>query len=288
MTDPAISEPSGAVGAFRFIAVFGVVAGLVLGVTAWTFLADLDDNLDQSLAIGESASGSVIETIDVAERLIDSLDAGLQTVGATLGAVEATLGDTAGVASSTASLSATLPESFADVDAALATVESLSRTIDGALSGLSSVPFGPDYDPDVPLPDAVGNLRAAFAPIGSDLEAISLELQTFADGSDDVRSQVDSVRADVAATRTALRESAGLLDDYRATATDAGLLAASSRDDMGRAFTLARLGVLLLAAFVIVAQYVPWYLAGHADRSSVWTGGPTGTDSQRFERGDGE
>jgi hypothetical protein len=251
----------GTVRALRVIAAGGVVVGILLGVVAWIFLSDLDDNLDRSLAIGESASGSVIETIDVAERLIESLDAGLQTVGATLGAVESALGDTAGVASTTASLSASLPENFDDIDVALATVESLSGAIDTALSGLSRVPFGPDYDPDIPLPEAVGNLRDAFAPIGDDLTAISVELQTFADGSADVRARVDAVRADLAETRSALAESADLLDAYRATATEAGLLAASSRDDMGRAFALARFAGLLVAAFVVVAQFVPWTLA---------------------------
>ena len=71
---PATTADGRAASAFRAIAVFGVIAGLVLGTTAWIFLSDLDDNLDQSLAIGESASGSVIETIDVAEQLIEALE----------------------------------------------------------------------------------------------------------------------------------------------------------------------------------------------------------------------
>lgn len=263
----------------RAIAVFGVVVGVVLGATAWIFLADLDRNLDQSLAIGESASGSVIETIDVAERLIDSLDQGLDTVGATLAAVESTLDDTSGVAASTASLSATLPESFDDIDAALSTVESLSGAIDAALSGLSRVPFGPDYDPAVPLPEAVGNLRDAFAPIGDDLRAISTELQSFADGSDEVGTQIETVRSDLAETRSALAASSGLLDDYRATAQEAGLLASTSRDDTARGFALARLGLLLLAAFVIVSQYIPWWLAGTWEARVVSTVDRSGIDS---------
>lgn len=263
---------------FRAIAVFGVVVGLVLGVTAWIFLRDLDENLDQSLAIGEAASGSVLETIDVAEQLIASLDQGLVTVGATLGAVESSLDDTAGIAGTTASLTATLPESFDDIDAALATVESLSGAIDAALGGLSRVPFGPDYDPDVPLPEAVSSLRAAFEPIGADLRSISTELETFVSGSDDVGTQIAAVRLDLAETRDALAASSGLLDEYRVTAQEAGLLAASSRDDTTRGFTLARIGLVLLALFVIVAQFIPWRLADSADRRAVSTPEQSGSD----------
>ena len=271
---------------FRAIAVFGVVTALVLGVTGWLFLTDLDENLDQSLQIGETASVSVIETIDVAEQLIESLDAGLVTVGATLGAVESTLGDTAGVASTTASLSATLPQSFDDIDVALSTVETLSGAIDSALSGLSNVPFGPDYDPAVPLPVAIRNLRAAFDPIGDDLTRLTTELQNFADGSGDVGGRVDSVRGDLAETRAALANSSALLDDYRRTATDAGLLAASSRGDMSRAFALARFAVLMLALFVVVAQFVPWWLAGRLSSGQVSLGAAQGTDGSRHETAD--
>lgn len=271
---------------FRGIAVFGVVAGLVLGVTGWLFLTDLDENLDQSLQIGEAASVSVIETIDVAEQLIESLDAGLETVGATLGAVESALGDTAGVASTTASLSSSLPESFEDIDVALSTVQSLSGAIDTALSGLSSVPFGPDYDPEVPLPVAISNLRAAFDPIGDDLTRLTSELQTFADGSDDIGGRVDAVRADLAETRAALANSADLLDDYRRTATDAGLLAVSSRGDMSRAFALARLATLLLALFVVVAQFVPWWLAARLPVVQVSGSPDRGTGDPRHETAD--
>lgn len=286
---------------FRAIAVFGMVTGLLLGVTGWLFLADLDENLDQSLQIGESASASVLETIDVAETLIESLDAGLETVGATLGAVESSLGDTAGVASTTASLSATLPQSFDDIDVALSTVESLSGAIDAALTGLSSVPFGPDYDPEVPLPVAIGNLREAFDPIGDDLTRLTTELQTFAEGSDDVGARVEAVRADLADTRVALADSKALLDDYRSTAREAGRLATSSRDDMSRAFTLARLAVLVLALFVIVAQFVPWWLAGRLSDRQVSTpplggtgesdsngGGRTRHDRETFDPDDEE
>jgi hypothetical protein len=270
----------------RAIAVFGVVTGLVIGVTGWLFLTDLDENLDQSLQIGETASVSVIETIDVAEQLIESLDAGLGTVGATLGAIESALGDTAGIASTTASLSATLPQSFDDIDVALSTVQSLSGTIDSALNGLSSVPFGPDYDPEVPLPVAIANLRDAFDPIGDDLTRLTTELQTFAEGSDDIGGRVDAVRDDLAATRRALADSSDLLDDYRRTATDAGLLAASSRGDMSRAFALARLAALMLALFVVVAQFVPWWLAGFVSPDQVSPSPGRGTGTSRRKTAD--
>ncbi len=247
--------------ALRGIAVAGVVVAVVFGVVGWVFLGQLDRNLDQSLAIGESASGTLIETIDVAEQLITALDDGLVSLAATLETVESSLSDTSGVAIATADLAGSLPGSFDEVDAALATVESLGSAIDGALRAASRIPLGPDYDPEVAFPEAVGDLRAAFAPIGDDLDAIAVELEAFATSSGEVGEQVLEVRSDLDVTRGALAQTAGLLDDYRATADEAGQLATSSRNDMARGFLLARLAIVTFAAFLIVSQFVPWWLS---------------------------
>lgn len=252
----------------RSLAVAGVVVGLAFGAAGWYFLGQLDRNLDQSLEIGESASGTLIETIDVAEQLVVALDDGLGTLATTLETVQASLFDTTGVARSTADLAAALPESFDDVDVALRTVESLSGAIDGALRAASRIPLGPDYDPDVSFPEAVGNLRSAFSPIGDDLDAIALELDTFATSSGDVGSQVDAVRVDLVETRRALANTSELLDEYRETAREAGQLARDSRDDMARGFLLARLAVVLLGLFLIVSQFVPWWLADRVATAS--------------------
>lgn len=248
----------------RGLAIAGVVVGLALGVIGWIFLGELDRTLDESLAIGESASVTLIETIEVADQLVVSLDDGLNTLSTTLATVQTSLEETTGVARTTADLAGSLPASFDDVDVALATVESLGATIDSALRSASRIPLGPDYDPAVSFPDAVGNLRDAFEPIGADLDAIATELDDFADGSVDLGGQVDAVRADLADTRQALARTEGLLDEYRSTAVDAGELATASRNDMGRNFLLARLVLATLSAFVVASQFVPWWLAGTA------------------------
>jgi methyl-accepting chemotaxis protein len=255
---PRNDDRAGAI--MRAIAVTGILVSVVVGVVAWQFLGDLDRDLDQSLAIGEDAAATLTQTIDVADDVITSLDEGLGTLGVTLDTIDTTLTDTSDVASATASLAGSLPSSFADIDSALSTVESLSGTIDAALRGASRLPLGPDYDPEVPLPVAVGNLRAAFTPIGDDLAAIAEELASFADGSDELRGQLTAVQSDLERTRVALATSAGLLDAYRDTAERAGALASASRQDLERSFGWARIAAALVAILIAVSQYVPWWL----------------------------
>lgn len=253
----------------RVIAVVGVVLGIAVTFVGWRFLGDLERNLDQSLAIGEDGAATLSETIDVADDVVASLDEGLTTLGVTLETVESTLSDSAGVAQVTADLAAALPRSFEDVDAALGTVESLSSAIDTALRGASRIPLGPDYDPAIPLPEAVGNLRTAFEPIGADLRSISDELAAFADGSGNLRTRIDAVQADLERTRTALIDSRRLLDEYRSTADRAGELAAASREDFAQSLGWSRIAMVLLGIFIAVAQFIPWWLGGKLRRNGA-------------------
>ena len=245
----------------RSIAVAGVLVAIIGTIVIWVFLSDLEDTTDRSLLIGEQAALTLEDTIDVAEQVLDAVDDGLLTVQSTLSTLDEVLQTTAGVAEATGSLSSTLPESFDNIDAALATVERLGETVDSTQSALSGLPFGPDYDPDVPFPDAVADLRSALDPIAQDLTSISTELQNFASGSGDLTSQIDSLQSDVRRTRAALSGTDDLLAEYREATTEAGLLAAETRDQLSGSMTRMRIVLIALAALLALSQYVPWTLA---------------------------
>jgi ABC-type transporter Mla subunit MlaD len=245
----------------RSIAIAGVLVAIIGTVVIWLFLGDLEDTTDRSLLIGEQATVTLNETIDVAEQVLSAVDDGLSTVQATLGTIDDVLQSTAGLADATGSLSATLPATFENIDAALATVQNLGETVDSTLSALSSLPFGPDYSPDVPFPDAIGNLRAALDPISQQLTTISTELQNFAAGSGDLNAEIDSLVADVERTRDALAGTDDLLAEYRQTTTEAGRLAAETRDNLSGSVLRMRIVLIALAFLLAVSQFVPWTMA---------------------------
>jgi methyl-accepting chemotaxis protein len=245
----------------RSIAVAGVLVAIIGTVVIWVFLSDLEDTTDRSLLIGEQAAVTLEDTIDVAEQVLNAVDDGLTTVQATLSTVDDLLQSTAGLAEATGSLSATLPASFDNIDAALATVQRLGETVDSTLSALSSLPFGPDYDPDVPFPDAVADLRQALAPIADDLTTISSELQNFADGSGDLSAEIDSLSTDLDRTRDALSGTDDLLAQYRQATIEAGQLATDTRDQLSGSMTRMRIVLVALGLLLVLSQFVPWTLA---------------------------
>jgi hypothetical protein len=245
----------------RSIAVAGVIVSIVGTIVIWIFLSDLETTTDRSLLIGEQATVTLQETIDIADQVLAAVDDGLVTVESTLRTVDDVLQSTAGIAEATGSLSSTLPASFENIDAALATVERLGQTVDSALSTLADLPFGPNYNPDVPFPEAVANLREALAPIGDDLAQVSEELQGFGEGSSQLTADIDALVTDVEHTRDALSGTDALLEQYREAAEDAGRLAAQTRNDLPSSVNRMRFVTVALALLLIASQFVPWTLA---------------------------
>ena len=259
----------------RWLAVGGVVVAVFLTVVTWNFLGDLERNVDQSLRIGEDAAATLSETIDLAAAVIDAVDSGIVTVDEALGAVGIGLADAADVATATSDLSVSVADSFDDVDVALGKIETLATTIDRTLRALSSIPLGPDYDPEVSYPDAIAELRAAFEPIDAEMRTLATELDDFASSSVGVGSNLDALQSDLDDARAALADSDRLLDEYRIAADEAGALAAQSRNDLESSMWWARCSAILLGAWIVAAQYVPWWLSRQArGKPRALHGGP--------------
>jgi uncharacterized protein YoxC len=253
----------------QLLAVFGVIVAIVGGMVGWRFLGDLGRNADRSLRIGEDAATALRRTIDVADRTVVALGDGLVTVTMTLQTVDGTIDDVGRLAGATASLTETLPATLDDVDGALATVETLAGTVDGALGAVSALPFGPDYEPDVPFPDAIAGVRTALDPLADDLGELSAELTDVAERPAELHDRVDALVADIDASRRALDDAALLLDDYAATAEQARDLAITSRDDLDRSLSWMRVVLVLLGLLLAAAQLVPWWLGSRLVEASA-------------------
>jgi hypothetical protein len=98
-------------------------------------------------------------------------------------------------------------------------------------------------------------------PIAADLATISTELENFAAGSDDLTAEIDSLTADVERTRDALSGTDDLLDQYRRATSEAGELAADTRDQLSGSMTRMRIVLVALALLLALSQFVPWTLA---------------------------
>jgi hypothetical protein len=239
------------------VAVVGVVVSLVGTIVAWQFVGQLSRSSDRSLALGEDALVTLDATLDVAEEVIGAVDDGLEGVVSTLDVVADVVSDTATVSESTAALAGEIAPSIEGIDDALRSLESVTGSIDSVLRQLSSIPFGPRYDPETSFDAAVARLRADLVPIADSLEGAAAELGEFAEGSDALTAELAALAGDVEEVRRQLAGSEALLDAYRVTTGDALDLAGTTRDDLGTDLARTRLLIVLLGLTFAVGQIVP-------------------------------
>lgn len=267
MTDERTDEPSH-LGLTRrsagrimvVIAYVGVVSALVGAVVGWQFLGELSNANKQGLVLAEETLSAVDTSLDVANDVVDAVDDALAALSSTILAVGDGIDATTAVAGSTAQLAATLPDTIDRIDNGLGSLESIAGTIDTTLGALSRIPLAPDYNPDVPLGDAVTNLRAAIGPLADDIRAATTDLDTFSASSDDLNAQLVDLAASVDDVRTAVAGSTAVITQAQASTDDAHALAQSTLSEIGNQLALSRLLLVIIAIAIAIGQIVPYWV----------------------------
>ena len=147
------------------------------------------------------------------------------------------------------------------VDNGLASIATIAGTIDNTLSQLSRIPLAPDYDPDVTLSDAIGNLRGDIAPLGR-RRACGVRRPRHVLGAAATTSKASWPIWRRASRRCRWRSVARRTSSPQArTSTDAALaLAQTTLSDIGNQLALTRLLLVIVAIAIAIGQIVPYWV----------------------------
>jgi len=242
------------------IAYVGVVSALVGAVVGWQFLGELSEANRQGLELAEESLTAADASLVVADDIIEAVEGSLGALSSTISAVGDSLATTTAVAASTAELAASLPDTLEQVDNGLASIETITATIDTTLSQLSRIPLAPDYDPDVTLNDAVGDLRADLAPLADEVRAVSEDLASFSTSGDDLETELTDLAASVSRVQRAVGGTTDVIVSARTSTDDALALAQTTLSDIGSQLALTRLLLVIVAIAIAVGQIVPYWV----------------------------
>ena len=241
--------------------VFGIIVSIVAAVGAIAFLALFEDDVDASSEVTEDAISAAQDSVVILRSVVDTLDG--QT-----GGIAVALRDTADVVEQSRDVvdgSVTLttedvPEILDSLDEFVPTFENAAASVDSALSRLSDLPFGPDYEPDVTLEEAVAGFGPALADLSSTLRSSGAELaeanESLANSPDQLRdaaAAIEELDADLDRTTT-------LVDDYERTLDEAELVATDALDRVEGGADWAVPLVMALAVAFALTQAVPIWL----------------------------
>lgn len=232
----------------------------ILGAAASSLLAGgIVDQLDENL---QTSSEVTVDAIEAAEQSVDVLASIVETIRGQSSTVEVALRNTAdavegsrtAVGSVSDLASGEIPDTLEALADLLPALETAATAVDDTLGALDGLPIGPDYDPEVPLGEAVGqfgnelgDLAEAARTAGSAADSANQDLAT---APGDLRALADTV----AAFEEDLEDTEMLIDRYDQTLADARRTALGGLDTVGTSSTWAVVAVVVMSIVFALGQ----------------------------------
>ncbi len=235
------------------VGIFGLVAAATILVVGWTLVGTATENFAAVLVLTDETLGSAEATLAVAEAVLDSAEEGLQTAAALAGDASETLTRVAAVTETVDELvTEQVPDAIESVRSALRPLASTAAVVDGVMRALTLV--GVDYDPQVPLGEAIEGLERELADIApllrsqsEPLAALGQDLGSFAGQADSVASQLEALTESIDETRV-------LIAAYDESLAEAQELVEEAAADLTSQRRLARAAVVALALALAASQ----------------------------------
>lgn len=261
---PAATDRGRQLGHFlTAVGILGVIASIATIITAGRMVAVFNDDL-------QSSSEVTVQAIDAAADSVVVLETLVETIHRQSGPVVQALRNTAdGIESSagavdTAAMMADqeIPASLAAISAVFPNLEAAAEAVDVALRSLSSLPVGPNYDPDVGLEEAIGDIGTQLDDLALRVEQAGAEFAAVADAlgqaPEDLRAVADAIEqldADLAVD--------DLIADYEATLAEARRVAVGSLDNVDTGSDWLVAAVIMMAIVFGLGQAGMIWLGRH-------------------------
>ena len=246
-----------------------VLVSVVAVLVGQALISQVEDSVDDSLALTSNALDVVVDSITVTSTIVETVQSGASSIATTLDTLTTSVDETStAIASTTEFLAGPLPDALDAVEDVLPTIESIADSIDNALRLASRAPFGPDYNPAKPFDEAIAELSLAIGPLPAQLRGLAWDFSGLDSSGTAISDQLALLAEDVELLDEQLGEVSTLVERYAATAAEAQLLTAISRLDLESSAGSARLLLVLFGTVFALGQVVPIWLGTQLIRRS--------------------
>jgi hypothetical protein len=236
--------------------------GMALAVAAAVFFAVAVGpwvrTLSDSLEVSARAIDAVDSTIEVIDGSLEIFSDTLIGVDGVFAQTEETLDDVAGVVLSTAELiNVEIPEQIDSIESAMDGLIDTANVVDGILGALSFV--GVDYDPEVPLDEALIDVNEQLGGLGESLTDSASDLFSVAVSVNRLNDEIAVTGQSLSGISDQLDESVRLIDEYQMAAGEAQVLIAEASDRLtGQVWVVRLFGTSLLLLLSVAFSLVWW------------------------------
>jgi hypothetical protein len=258
--------------------IVGAAAGIGAAILSWSMLGSAATASTRSVELADRLLESMSGTVMSVEDALGAVAGGLRTTQQSAADASITLTQLSALTSNLGELvSEDVPASLDSVRASLAPIEATAGVLDGTLRALSF--FGVDYDPETPLEEAIDDLDRRLADIPADLRRQGPLIESAADSLGGFGSDTLVVAGDLSDLRRELITTAATVAGYQATIDDAALLVADVETNLTGRLDALKWVMVVIALALTITQTVPitfglWLLQNEvADTVEVLTTG---------------
>ena len=258
-------RPAVLVRVLQAVATIGLLAAIVGTVVGWGLLGQAEAALEDSLTLTSDTLAALDASAGVAADSIATLGTSLAALEETATSLDTAFDEGEVLMEDLAELvRRDVAESLTAVDDALPGLIRVAGTIDTTLSALSSLPFGPAYDPTESFADALRTLDVSLDGLPDRLREQADQIDATAGSLGDVGEGVSDLASDLAGFDATLADTAELLDTYSTTIEEGTALVEETTEQLGRQLVFGRIALVLLGVAFALLQVVPLQMAAVA------------------------
>jgi len=206
--------------------IIAAIIGLILSIGGiigvWIAKDPLATGLANTLDMLQTTLQATSSGLKVAENALTMAVSDVTNMENTIQTASKTVGDTVPLIDSFSVLIADkLPGAISAVQTALTSAQTSANAIEGTLKILTAFPLLPmePYNPDTPLPDALGEVVTSLDPIPQSLIDMEESLTTSQGNLTSIATQVSTISKNVGELRTTLDGTKKVLGQYQTVLT---------------------------------------------------------------------
>lgn len=241
-------------GAIIGVAVLTASVGLFGAVLGGQLVTAMGVSLGDGLTLTADALASADTTISVAHGALEDVAVSLDQLATTSLIVGGTLENSHDLLAEVAVITGEdLPSTIEAFRGAMPGLIRAASAIDTTLRALNLFTID-DYDPEVPLDEAIAQLDEGLAEMPGKLRRQAVLLSRANDGMVGVTQQMYETAAQVVELRMALTSAVDVLAAYETTTTEARQLVADVSAQIDRQVPLAKTAIVLAGVMLAVSQ----------------------------------
>ena len=200
-----------------FTAVICLVVSIFFLVQIWRLRQPVTTSLESNLGLLYETSITTNNGLTLVENTLGNLINTTVTLDETTVAIAQSIHDTGLLADTTADLvGENLQTTIRDAQTALDSAQTSAAVIDDVLSALASIPFiGLEYNPEVPLAQALGQVSTSLDTLPPALENIQGDLESAQTNLLQVESNLININQDIQDITNSLTQAQNVIDDYQ-------------------------------------------------------------------------